>query len=180
MYAGVPTTEPASECPSDASDRTVRTPRPPHHLGQAPIHHLQLAEGADHHVGRLQVAVDHPLAVGVGQRLAHLLEHLKEARQVAGRRVALLEQDRQRLAFHQLHGEVGPVVGKTTGLVDGHDAGMLQLAADLRLFQETLHGAGIVVVVFQQDLDGEFTAQFGVAARKTAPMPPRPSSPRIS
>jgi hypothetical protein len=46
------------------------------HLGESPVHDLDLAEGAHHDVGGLEVAVDHPLAVGVGHRLAHLLEHL--------------------------------------------------------------------------------------------------------
>ena len=39
-------------------------------LGQAPVHHLHLAERADHDVRRLQVAMDHAAGVGVGDRLA--------------------------------------------------------------------------------------------------------------
>jgi hypothetical protein len=61
------------------------------YLGQAPVHELHLAEGADHHVGRLQVAVDHPLAVRVRHRLADRLEDGQEARKVVGRDLPLLE-----------------------------------------------------------------------------------------
>ena len=56
-------------------------------LGQAPVHHLDLAERADHHVRRLQVAVDHAPGVGIGHRLADLLEDRQEPRQVVGRAV---------------------------------------------------------------------------------------------
>ena len=38
-------------------------------LGQAPVDDDGLAEVADHDVGRLEVAVDDALAVGVGDRL---------------------------------------------------------------------------------------------------------------
>jgi hypothetical protein len=48
--------------------------------------------------------------VGVGHRLAHLLEDPQEARQPVGRVPAPLEQFGQGLALDQLHGEVGPAV----------------------------------------------------------------------
>ncbi len=55
------------------------------HLGQAPIHHLDFAKGADHHVGRFQVAVDHASGVGVGHRLTDGFEDRQQTRQaVAG------------------------------------------------------------------------------------------------
>ena len=47
---------------------SVRRPGPPpvrQDLGQAPVHDLDLAEGPDHDVGRLQVPVDDPVGVGV-------------------------------------------------------------------------------------------------------------------
>ena len=55
-------------------------------LGEAPVHHLDLAEGADHHVRGLQVAVDHPPRVGIGDRLGDRLEDRQEAGEVAPRR----------------------------------------------------------------------------------------------
>ena len=68
-------------------------------LGQAPIHHLDLAEAAHHDVRRLQVAVDHAAGVRVRHRLADLLEDRQEAGQAVGRVRAALEQVGQRLAL---------------------------------------------------------------------------------
>ena len=59
------------------------------HLGQPPVHHLHLAERPHHDVGRLQVAVDHPLGVGIGHRLRHLQGDPQQARPI-GRRVGAL------------------------------------------------------------------------------------------
>ena len=61
-------------------------------LGQAPVHDLDLAEAADHDVRRLQVAVDHAAGVGVGHRLADLLEDRQEAGQVVAGVGAGLQQ----------------------------------------------------------------------------------------
>jgi hypothetical protein len=47
---------------------------------QAPVHHEDLAEAPDHHVARLQVAVDHALRVGVAHRLRELEQHRRDAR----------------------------------------------------------------------------------------------------
>jgi len=55
------------------------------HLGESPVHDLDLAEAADHDVARLEVAVEDPVGVRVGHRLADLLEHRQEAAAVGGR-----------------------------------------------------------------------------------------------
>ncbi len=79
MNAGVPSTLPA--CVNEpSSSRSERTSVPPvvsmglarapagraEDLGQSPIHDLHLAEGADHDVAGLQVAVDDPVGVRIG------------------------------------------------------------------------------------------------------------------
>ena len=97
---------------------------------QTPIHDLDLAEGPDHDVERLQVAVDHPLAVGVGHGLAHLLENLQEPGEVVSGVGPFLQELRQGLAADQFHGEERPAVRQCAEIVDGHDARMLQLAGD--------------------------------------------------
>ena len=51
-------------------------------LGQAPVHHLDLAEVAYHDVGRFQIAMDHAPGVGISDRLADLLEDVEESRQI--------------------------------------------------------------------------------------------------
>ena len=50
-----------------------------HHLGEAPVHHEHLAEAPDHDVVGLEIPVDHPPGVGVGNRLADGVEHVDEA-----------------------------------------------------------------------------------------------------
>src|SRR5262249_54233890 len=41
-------------------------------LGESPVHDLHFAEDPDHDVARLEVAVNHPLTVGIRDRLAYL------------------------------------------------------------------------------------------------------------
>ena len=106
------------------------------HLGQAPVHDLDLAERADHDVGRLQVAVDDAVGVGVADRLADLLEHRQEPAAV-GRRVGPpSEQVVEGLALDELHRQERPAVGQRADLVDRRDAGVLQLAGDPGLVEE--------------------------------------------
>ena len=57
-------------------------------LGQAPVDHQRLAVGAEHDVARLQVAVQHAPAVGIGDRVADVEEPAAAApqRQASARR----------------------------------------------------------------------------------------------
>ena len=109
------------------------------HAREAPVHHVDLAEVPDHHVGGLEVAVDHALRVRVGHRLAHLEQHAERARLVP----ALLARRRrarrsclQVAALDELHREVDAAVGVEAELVHRHDAGVVELAGDLRLLEE--------------------------------------------
>src|SRR5262249_56754157 len=56
-----------------------------------------------------------------------------------------------------------PAVGKRSDLVDGRDAGVLELARDAGLGQEALSGWGVVPVVVGEQLDGHVPAQGDVA-----------------
>ena len=134
------------------------------HLGQPPIHHLHLAERADHDVRRLQVPVDHPSGVRVGHRLRHLLEDAQGPRQPVGRRQPGSQKLREGLAPDQLHREEWPAVGEGAQLVDRHDARVLELAADLRLLDEAADHLGTAAEVVAEDLDGNVAADVGVAA----------------
>ena len=181
----MPSTEPARDSPASEPVRTVRIapdvvaapPRPllvgdaplVEHLGQAPVHHLDLAEAADHHVRRLQVAVDHAPGVGIGHRLADLLEDRQEPRPVVRRVLAGLQQRGQGAALDQLHGEVEPAVGEPAQLVDRDDPRVLELAADLRLLDEPADHLGVVAVLLQQHLDGQVAAEVDVAALEDRP-----------
>ena len=132
-------------------------------LGQAPVHDLDLAEGADHDVGRLQVAVDDAPAVGEADRLADLLERLQQPRPVGG-----LHLVGQGLPGDELHGQERGAVGQRAEGVDRRDARVLQLGGDLRLADEAVGvGPG------QQDLEGDVAVEGEVAGGEDPPMPPR-------
>ena len=130
-----------------AGRRVVGDAAPGQDLGQAPVHHLDLAERADHHVRRLQVAVDHPPGVGVGHRLATCSKIARNRGRSSAGSGALGQQRGQGAALDQLHGEVGPAVGEGAQLVDRDDAGVLELAADLGLLDEPADQLGVVAVV---------------------------------
>ena len=104
------------------------------HLGQPPVHDLDLAELPDHDVRRLQVAVDHPVRVGVPDRLADLLEDGHAAAAVRGRRRrAGRRACRPLMSFMARNGRPS---GSVPICVDGGDAGVLELAGDLGLVDE--------------------------------------------
>ena len=150
-------------------------------LGQAPVHHLDLAEGAHHHVGRLEVAVDHAAGVGVGDRLADLLEDRQEPRDVEGRVGALGQQRGQGPASDQLHRQERPAVGeRARARRPARSSGCWSMAADLRLLDEPI---AEVDLSSRWGRSRTFRAssrpRSASRARSTAPMPPRAISPRI-
>ena len=151
-------------------------------LGQAPVHHLHLAEIADHDVRGLQVAVDHAPGMGIGHRLADILEDPQEPGQLVGRPHAVAQLRRQRPAPHELHREVGPLVGEHAQLVDRHHARVLELAADgLRLLDEPEGSArGRRACVSSSTLTARSRRRSGSRPLSTAPIPPRAISPSIS
>ena len=128
-------------------------------LGQSPVHDLDLAEGADHDVERFQVAVDHSLAVGVGDRLAHLLENLQELGLVLCGRRPFPQPLRQRFALNQLHGEERASIRERADFVDGNNAGMLQLAGDAGLLVKTACAVRVVRRITQHDFHGQVPLQ---------------------
>ena len=107
--------------------------------------------------------MDDAARVGIADRLAHLLEDSQKARQMIGGACAFLEQSGERTALDELHGKERPVAVDAQ-LVDGDQAGMLQLSADLRLLVEAPQDAGVTVMIVQQHLEGQVAAQHGVAA----------------
>ena len=175
MKAGVPSTLPACVNAWSESRRLdhprlarrllrVAVGRRPvrQHFRQAPVHDLHLAEAAHHDVGRLQVAVDDVVRVGVGERLADLLEDGREPAAL-GRRVGpRLQQPVEGGALDELHGQEGPAVGQRAEVVDRRDGGVLQLAGDAGLVGEAAGGGGVGAVLLLQHLDGDFAAERGV------------------
>jgi hypothetical protein len=100
--------------------------------------------------------------MGIGDGLADLLKDLEEAHPVLSRFLALGQKGSQGAALDQLHGEVRPVVREPAQIIDGDDAGVLELAADLCLLQEPLHQSSLAVVLFQEDLDGQVATQISI------------------
>ena len=87
---------------------------------------------------------------------------------IGGRVGAFGEDGGERLAFDQLHGEERPVA-EPADVVDRHDAGMLQLAADLGLFDEPPGDVGAVGEFLEQHLDGQVAAEVDVATAQHGP-----------
>ena len=108
--------------------------------------------------------MDHAATVGIGHRLAHLLEDREIPRPVLARGRPVFEEGGQGPAPDQLHGDVKPRVGKPAQLVDRDDSRVLELAGDLRLLDEPADHLGVVAVLFQEDFDGHVAADVDVAA----------------
>ena len=129
-----------------------------HHLAHAPVDDLHFAKAADHDVRRLQVAVHDTAHVRVGERLADVFEDRQERASIAGRRLPLGELFRQGLALDEFHAEERLAVDHAE-VIDRHDAGVLELAADLRLFDEALQNLWSVLVLLVQELHGDVAAE---------------------
>ena len=150
---------------------------PRQHLGQAPVHHEDLAKAADHDIRGLQVAVDDTPDVSVGHRQADLLEDAQEPRLLLSRARAVRQQNSQGAALDQLHGEIRPLIGEGAELVDRDHSGVLQLAGDLGLLDEPADQVGPLLMLLEQDLDGQVATEVAVAPLMITPMPPRATSP---
>ena len=137
-------------------------------LGQAPVDDQGLAEGAEHDVRGLEVAVDHPPAVGVGDRVADVDEPPEELaereRPLAGGapavlRVVALDGLLEAVPLDEPHGVVGAAVAVAAQLVDRDDARMLQAAGDLGLADEPGPAVGAVGLRGLDLLEGDLAAE---------------------
>ena len=121
----------------------------PHEFGDAPVHDEHLAVARDHHVLRLEVAVEHALAVRESDGVADFLENGEQL----GERIfshglgdALaekLEDFQQGDALHQLHRVEKFPLRIQPQLMHGHDVRVLELAGDLRLLDEAPQVVGL-------------------------------------
>lgn len=114
-------------------------------LREAPVGEVDLPVIADEDVLRLDVAVQDPARVRVPQGARDLEEHAGEAR---GRpRPAQLrarEDVAERALLHDAHRVEGRAVGAGAEIVDGDDAGVLELRGDPRLLDEARGDHGIL------------------------------------
>ncbi len=147
-------------CPVADVARPIDMRRPTvEDLGQAPVHHLDLAEGSDHDVGGLEVAVDHAPGVRVGHGVAGEDEDSEEPAPVVRGVGPLDKQLGQGPPLDQFHGDVGPVAFEQAELVDRHDARMLELASDPRLGQEPSAQGRVAFAALAEQLDRHVPAE---------------------
>ncbi len=80
----------------------------------------------------------------------------------------LAENRRERLPFHQLHREERPVA-EPADIVDWNHARVLELPANLGLFNEPAGDGRTVDVLLEEHLDGQVSAEVDVAASQHGP-----------
>jgi hypothetical protein len=177
MYASVPNAWPGSGSAPGRASRPVSIcesgeaassgSAPPswgllgaQHLGESPVHDLDLAEGPHHHVGRLQVPVNDASTVGVSHRLTDLGEDLNVARQVVVGRGAPGEQLGEGAALDQFHDDERLTARADPQFMHRDDARVLELPGDPCLLHEpalqhALRLGGAVARRGQQRLEGD-------------------------
>ncbi|MCZ7685073.1 MAG: hypothetical protein M5U28_42405 [Sandaracinaceae bacterium] len=137
--------------------------------GDAPVHEVDLAELADHHVLRLEIAVQHAAAVREADGVAHLheraevpLEQIALAEAIAhGARV--VHQRRPVRALDLLEDDERRAVGADGDVVDGDDVRVLEAAGDPGLAEQLEHGVlGLVLVL--EGLDRDLAAEHALGA----------------
>ncbi len=112
----------------------------------------------EEHVVRLDVAVDHALAVGVVEPFRDLA---RDPDRIADRELGLaLEPFPERFALHVGHDEEDRVLDPA-GIVQRQDVGMLQVGGGLDLLEEPL-GADAAREVVVHDLDRDLAIVAGV------------------
>ncbi len=137
-----------------------RSPGEPARRGEdrdAEVEQLHLALRRHQHVLRLDVAVEHPLGVEVGQGGADLAGEVEGL--LGGERV-LAEQRSQRTALHVLHHHVHPAL--LGGGEHLHHVGVVQPLADLVLAPEALVEDHVALELYVRNLERHGLAADGV------------------
>src|SRR5262249_4766581 len=132
----------------------------------------RLLELAEHDVGRLEVAVDDPPAVGVSDGVAHGDEPVQQAAQgeaplagVAALLIRLVEDGDgivERGALDEAHGVAGPAAVVLPKAVEGADPRVAQPGGDLRLAEEVAAQLGLIRESFLDPLQGDLALQLAV------------------
>ena len=127
-------------------------------LGHAPVQHQHLAEGPDHDVLGLEVAVHDALGVGEGHRFARPLEQAQPPGQRSVRARVLV----QALPANQAHHVEDAAVRQGAHVVDGHQPRVLEARQDPRLLHHP-PDVGRLRHRRVQDLEGHLAVQLVVA-----------------
>ena len=134
-------------------------------LGEAEVDELHLTPGREHHVRRLEIAVDHALGVRLfepGDDLHRDRERLFEGHRPAGQAV------RQRFTLHPLEDEVGRAIHPLEA-VDRGDVRMAERGEDPRLAFEAPQAPRVAAKRVGQALDRDLAAQAGIERPVDAP-----------
>src|SRR5262249_33236755 len=100
-----------------------------------PVDHDRLAEVADHHVRRLEVAMDDPTIVRVRHRIGDR-DHVRQQCEAAGERRLFFEQLLERTPADELHRVERRAVGPAPGSVPRPDPGLLEARGAERLAED--------------------------------------------
>ena len=103
------------------------------HLGDAKVQELGLTLWRQHHVLRLQIAMDDVAAMSGSERVGDLS---RDAQRVGKRQRATSQARGQRFARHVLHDHVRPAGRIGADVVDRADAGMIERSNRLRFLQQ--------------------------------------------
>ncbi len=134
-------------------------------LGDAEVEQLHHPVGADQDVGRLDVAVDDGVLVGVANCLTHGAEQPEPLGDAAVVRAAPVGE---RQPVHVFHGEPRGAVGQGVGVVQPGDAGIVELGEGALLGKEALPPGGGEPGV-GQDLDRRPGAEVGAVGQVDHP-----------
>ena len=163
MYSGVPTTSPTRVSAATAWVFRIDREMPKSITQRAPGRPLQ------HHVVRLDVAVDHTAAVRIGEGVRDVLEHSTDL--ARGQWTGPLHSLCQRLAFDEAHG-VGEDVSRFLHRVHRDDVGVREPGGGSRLEKEPLAQRGLLGEFGRQDLERDRPIEPEVAREIDTPHPP--------
>ena len=137
-------------------------------LRQAEVEDLGKAVVRDHQVFRLEVPVHDPRLVGLREPVGDRGGNLQRAPQ---RHRPRLQHLSQRLAFDELHADVGLRLGLTE-IVDGDDGRMIERGGRARFQLEPPQALGVIRQFRRQELQRDVTIELGVV-RDDRPRPCR-------
>ena len=160
-----------------AEDRAGRAVRHRHirvadgvgQFGQPEVEDLHEAVGSDHHVLRLQIAMNDAAVVRRRQSLRHFGH---QPHNLLERKVAFRRQVAQIASFDQLHDDEGDLVD-AADVVDGDDVRMVELRRGARLLLEAAKTLDAGRRILRQDFQRDVAIEFRVARLEDLTHPPR-------